>query len=302
MIFKSKKMSSRDKTGLVVLVLAALFLIFILVVLANYNLNFQLINPKGTVALQQSHLMMFSTVVLLSIAIPTLFLLYFFAWKYRASNKKAKHDPNRRLSKFSVLNLWIIPSIVVVVLAAVVLPDTRRLDPRRAIAAGVKPITIQVIAMRWKWLFIYPQQNVAAVNFVQIPVNTPVQFELTADEAPMSSFWIPQLGGQLYAMTGHDNRLNLMADTLGDYTGRSAEINGVGFAGMKFIARASSKSEFDQWAQGLQQSAKALDSAEYNRLLVPSVDNPAALYSLANPDLYLAVLLKYSGSHHHTEL
>src|SRR6185503_9828854 len=100
-------------------------------------------------------------------------------------------------------------------------------------------------------LFIYPGQKIAAVNFIQIPVGTPVQFELTADEAPMNSFWIPQLGGQLYAMTGHQNRLNLMADTAGDYSGSAAEINGPGFAGMKFMARANSQAGFDQWVQSV---------------------------------------------------
>jgi cytochrome o ubiquinol oxidase subunit 2 len=259
-----------------------------------------LFNPKGLIASQQAHLMMFSITVLLGIAIPTLSLLYFFAWKYRETNTKPKRDPNRRLGKFSAFGLWVIPSIVLVVLASVVVPATHKLDPHKAIASDTKPLVVQVVATRWKWLFIYPQQGIATVNFAQIPVNTPIEFDLTADEAPMNSFWIPHLGGQLYAMTGHQNRLNLMADTIGDYTGQAAEINGPGFADMKFTARVSSNQDFNQWVQSVQTSSKVLNPAEYNRLLTPSQDNPVTFYSDANASLYNTVLLKYGDFHNHT--
>src|SRR3989344_4177726 len=118
--------------------------------------------------------------------------------------------------------------------------------------------------MRWKWLFIYPEQGIATVNFVQIPVNRPIQFELTADETPMSSFWIPNLGGQLYTMTSHVNRLNLMADTPGEYTGSSAEINGAGFAGMKFTARVGSQEDFDRFVQNVKRYPSVLNTTTYN--------------------------------------
>ncbi len=151
--------------------------------------------------------------------------------------------------------------------------------------------------MRWKWLFIYPDQGIATVNFVQIPTGTPIQFELSADEAPMNSFWIPQLAGQLYAMTGHVNQLNVVADTNGVFQGSAAEINGPGFAGMKFVTRAGSMSDFNAWVQGVQKSPQALDDMEYQKLLKPSESNPAAYYSKADPDLYEAMLNKYAGSH-----
>jgi cytochrome o ubiquinol oxidase subunit 2 len=261
-----------------------------------------LLNPTGLIAQEQSHLMIFSVTVLLIVAIPTLFLIYSFAWRYRETSKKTRHDPNRQLSKFSAVGLWVIPIAVLVLLASVVLPATHKLDPHKAIASSNKPLTIQVIAMRWKWIFIYPEQNIATVNFVQIPVNTPVQFYLTADDAPMNSFWIPHLGGQLYAMTGHSNLLNLMADTPGDNVGSAAEINGEGFAGMKFTARASSNQEFSRWLQGVQLSSKTLNLATYNQLLVPSQNNPAAFYVTNGTDFYNNVLLKYGDTHgHHTE-
>ncbi len=255
-----------------------------------------LFNPKGLIAEEQLKLMLFSVAVLLAVAGPTLFLLYFFAWKYRESNDKAMYSPHARHGKFFNFSLWAIPSVFMLVLALVMWPATHRLEPRKSLVSDAKPITIQVVAMRWKWLFIYPEQNIATVNFVQIPTDTPVRFVLTADEAPMSSFWIPHLGGQLYAMTGHINPLNLLAETAGDYPGSAAEINGDGFAGMKFTARASSNEEFDLWVQDVQRSSDILDSTEYASLLKPSESNPAAYYSSVVGDLYDKVLMKYNGA------
>jgi cytochrome o ubiquinol oxidase subunit 2 len=157
-------------------------------------------------------------------------------------------------------------------------------------------LKIQVISLSWKWLFLYPEQGIATVNFVQIPVDTPVEFEMTADEVPMSSFWIPNLGGQLYTMTSHSNRLNLMSDTIGDYPGSTPEINGIGFAGMKFTTRVSSNDDFEKWAQTVKQSPDSLDDSTYKELLRPSESNPVALYSAFESDLYDNVIMKYTGS------
>ena len=266
--------------------------------------NIALFNPKGLIAQQQHSLMMFTVTVLLVIAIPSLFLLYFTAWKYRESNTKTLHAPDVHHGKFLVSSMWLIPTAFMIVLAVVMWSSAHRLAPQKLIASDSKPITIQVISMRWKWLFFYPEQNIASINFVQIPVDTPVIFELTADETPMSSFWIPNLGGQLYSMTGHANRLNLIADTPGDYPGSSAELNGAGFAGMKFTARASSMEDFSLWVQEAKQSQDVLDSEMYNSLLKPSENNPVALYSAYDSNLYGRVVSKYlgpSGGHGHNE-
>ncbi|MDB5163750.1 MAG: Ubiquinol oxidase subunit 2 [Candidatus Saccharibacteria bacterium] len=278
-------------------------LLFVAVIVALAALlrgkDVALFNAKGVIAQKESHLMIFTVVVLLVIAVPTLMLLYFFAWKYRESNPKARRATETQHGKFLAFSVWAIPGIVLLVLASSMIPATHELDPHKAIAAsGKPPLTIQVIAMRWKWLFIYPQQDIATVNYVQVPVGTPVQFELTADDAPMNSFWIPHWGGQLYAMTGMVNQLNLMATTAGDYSGGAAEINGEGFAGMKFTARASLDQDFDQWVLGIRQSSDVLDSAQYNKLLTPSQNNPAAVYSGVQSDLYNTVVMKY-GSHDH---
>jgi cytochrome o ubiquinol oxidase subunit 2 len=258
-----------------------------------------LFNPKGLIAQEELKLILFSVALMLTVAVPTLIILYGFAWEYRESNKKARYDPEARHGKYFVLSMWAIPTVFMLVLASVMWPAAHKLDPKKTIAAEAKPLTIQVVALRWKWLFIYPEQKIATVNYVQVPTNTPVQFELTADEAPMSSFWIPHLGGQLYAMTGHVNRLNLIAEEPGEYPGSTAEINGAGFAGMKFTARASSAEDFDHWVQDIKKSPSVLDNAEYEKLLEPSESNPAAFYSSTDTGLYAKMLMKYMGSHDH---
>ena len=285
------------------LILAAVAFVLLIKVLLHGN-NVALFNPKGLIAQEQLSLMVIVVAVLLAVAIPTLFLLFFTAWKYRETNTKAAYAPDHRHGRFFDLKLWLIPSLFMVVLALVMWDATHKLEPQKQIASSAKPLTIQVVAMRWKWLFIYPEQNIATVNFVQIPTDTPVRFELTADDISMSSFWIPNLGGQLYAMTGHVNPLNLMADTPGDYPGSSAEINGAGFAGMKFTARASSQEDFDLWVHGVRLQSDELNASGYEKLLKPSENNPVTYYSAADNALYDNVLMKYmgpSGGHTHAK-
>lgn len=258
--------------------------------------NVALFAPKGTIAQQQHSLMMFTIVVLLAIAVPVVLFAYYVAYTYRDTNPKRKDTPVHKAGKTLDLRIWLLPFAIMVLLASVMIPATHKLAPQKAITSDKKPLTIQVISLRWKWLFIYPEQGIATVNFVQIPVNTPVEFEMTADETPMSSFWIPNLGGQLYTMTSHVNRLNLMAEVPGDYPGSTPEINGAGFTGMKFTARAGSDTEFDQWVQQVRQSPKELDSDTYKELLQPSENNPVALFSNSEDGLYDKVIMKYTGS------
>lgn len=260
-----------------------------------------ILNPKGQVANEQFNLIVFSVALMMIMAVPTLFLLYFFAWKYRETNKKSDYDDQTRHGKLFVFSLWAIPTAFMIVLAVIMWPATHRLEPRKSIASDKKPILVQVVALRWKWLFIYPEQNIATVNFMQVPVDTPVQFDLTADEAPMSSFWIPHWGGQLYAMTGHLNRLNLIPGTVGDYPGSTAEINGRGFAGMKFVARVSTRESFDAWVEEVRQSQGVLDAATYEELVKPSENNQAGQYASYDEELYDTVLLKYGVTSDHSQ-
>ncbi len=299
MTYRKKKQSNKWPVGFFLVILVILVL---LVTVLLRGSDVALLNPKGLIANEQRRLLIVSVVILLEIAIPTLTAFYYIAWKYRESNTKATYSPNARHSKFLVFNIWALPFGVMVLLASIMWPATHKLAPQKSIISSNKPIAIQVVALRWKWLFIYPEQQIATINFVQIPTDTPIQLDLTADEIPMSSFWIPHLAGQLYAMTGHVNRLNLMADTPGDFTGSTAEINGSGFAGMRFVTRASSSEDFNTWVQNVKSSSTFLDASEYQKLLAPSEYNKTAFYAKAGPAIYDTMLLKYTGSHdHHTE-
>lgn len=288
-----KKSSAAKPVWLSILGLVALSAIVALLLRGK---DIILLNPQGLIADEQLRLLITSTLVMLEIAIPALFLFYYFAWKYRESNEKATYDSSSHHGRLFTVAIWAFPTITAILLAIILIPATQKLQPQKPID-GLEPLKIQVVAMRWKWLFIYPEQNIAAVNYVQIPVNTPVEFELTADETPMSSFWIPHLGGMLYAMTEHVNRLNLVADTTGDFEGSAAEINGAGFSGMRFNTRVSTREDFDKWVYETQATAAELNTLEYARLLEPSKNNPAAFFSNPGSDLYSTILGKYNSAH-----
>jgi len=281
-------------------------IIAIITGLASYGLfiasllqdkNIALFHPRGHIAQQQYDLMMYVIYVLLAVAVPVVIIAYVVAYKYRDTNPKLKHSTsNDKKTKSLVPLFWAIPSVILIILASAMIPATHKLAPQKAITSDKKPLTIQVISLRWKWLFLYPEQGIATVNFVQFPVDTPVEFEMTADEIPMSSFWIPNLGGQLYTMTSHVNRLNLMAEVPGDYPGSTPEINGAGFTGMKFTARASGDEEFKQWVSQVKQTPQLLDKDAYKELLQPSENNPVVSYSEFTPGLYDTIIEKYTGS------
>jgi cytochrome o ubiquinol oxidase subunit 2 len=263
--------------------------------------NVSLFNPQGYVSHEQHNLFLLLVVLLVFAAVPVVLFLYFVAWKYRESNTKAVHTPKEHKSKLLVFSIWAYPLIFFVIFTAILIPATHRLEAKDTIASDKEPLKIQVIALRWKWLFLYPEQNVASVNFVQLPVDRPVSFDLTADDAPMSSFWIPNVGGQLYAMTGHVNRLNLMADHIGVYRGSSAEINGHGFADMTFQANVGAESDFDMWVRNLQQGTTKLDTAAYEELIRPSQTVQPAYYNGYDSDLYATVVSKYMSHAHGSE-
>ncbi len=256
-----------------------------------------LLNPKGFIANEQYKLLVISTAIMVAFAAVVIFFIYFFAWRYRETAQQTAVDQQAGRNKKLLTTAWASPIVIFFILAALMLPATQKLVPNKPIEASNGHLTIQVVALRWKWLFIYPEQKIATVNFVQIPVDTPVRFDLTADEAPMNSFWVPHLAGMLYAMTGHVNPLHVMADTTGDFDGGAAEINGGGFADMRFTARVSTKSEFDSWVDQIKYSAGRLDAQEYDKLLEPTKEHPVTAYSHAGPEIFNTILSKYPESH-----
>jgi len=251
------------------------------------------LNSKGIIANRERDLMITATLLMLIVVIPVFALTFFIAWKYRASNAKAKYKPDWDHSRVAEFTWWAVPTVIIFVLAVITWKGTHELDPFKPLSASTEPVAIQVVALQWKWLFIYPQQNIASVNLVQFPEDTPINFEITAD-APMNSFWIPQLGGQVYAMSGMKTRLHLMADETGNYRGSSANISGEGFAGMKFTARASAQTDFEKWLQSAKNSPAHLSFKEYNKLAKPSKGNLVTYYSSTEADLLGKIVRKFT--------
>jgi len=290
--------------GILLLVAIAGVVIIAAILLNGHNMP--VLNPQGTIADQQRSLIIFTVLLGLLVVIPVFIMLFSIAWKYREGNTKAKYAPDLDHSRLYETIWWGVPCIIILVLSVVAWKSSHDLDPYRPLVSNVKPVKIQVVSLQWKWLFIYPEQNVASVNFLQFPEDTPVNFEITSD-APMNSFWIPSLGGQVYAMSGMSTKLHLMADNIGEYRGSSANISGEGFAGMNFVAKASSKADFDTWINTNKNTATGLDMTEYEKLVAPSKNEKVKSYAVKQPDLYDKIIMKYMApqkqmDHEHMEM
>lgn len=282
-------MSKKTKIG----VLAALLIgLAVLIVIYFNNYPIAVLSPEGPIGQKERRLILLAVGLSLIVVIPVYIMLIGFAWKYREGNKKAKYDPKLNGGKLVESIWWAVPLIIIVILGVATWRSSNELDPFKPLTSSKEPLTIQVIAMQWKWLFIYPQQGIASVNFVEFPQKTPLNFQITAD-APMNSFWIPKLGGQIYAMSGMSTELHLMANNTGVYQGYSANISGDGFAGMKFMAKSVNNADFAEWSKSIQQKSIILDTSSYKQLAKPSMNNPTSYYSPVSPGLYNSVVQKF---------
>lgn len=244
--------------------------------------------PKGLIGLKERNLLFVIQALMLLVIIPVYLFTFIFSWKYRADKKNLHYDPDLVDNKIAEFFWWGIPTVLIAVIGVLTYLKTDELDPYRPIPSDKPTKTIQVVALQWKWLFIYPEENIASVNFLQMPVDTPVRFEITAD-APMNSFWIPHLGGQIYAMPGMRTVLHLIANEEGEFRGSSANLSGEGFAGMSFIAKASSDEEFSDWVSQVRSSSSEL---VYKEIAKPSMNEPAATYR-AEKGLFDAIIMRY---------
>jgi len=298
-ILKLRKKQKRKILGAIV---ATVALIGVAAFVATRD--YAVLNPKGTIAQEQRDLLMFATILSLFVIVPVFILTFYIVWKFR-EKKQSKYTPEWEGSRKLEVLWWGIPTAIILVLSIVTWQTSHSLDPFKPLTASTaspdtRPITIQVVALPWKWLFIYPEQNIASVNYVQFPVDTPVHFQITSDAA-MNSFWIPQLGGQIYAMAGMSTSLHLQANELGRYNGSSANLSGEGFSGMRFAARATTREEFDLWSATTHAMQAPLDQASYNTLASPSSDQPVSTYRLAEPQLYNEVINHYMTHGHSTD-
>ena len=249
--------------------------------------NQVLLSPKGEIGMAERDLMLFATGIMLLVVLPVIFMTLYFAWKYRASNEKADYQPDWHHSTKIELAVWLIPLAIIVVLGSVTWVATHKLDPYRPLESNAKPINVEVVALDWKWLFIYPDQGIATVNEMAMPVDVPVNFKLTSSNI-MNSFFIPQLGSQVYTMPSMQTKLHLIANHAGEFDGISANYSGQGFAQMRFKAHAYNQADFDKWVADVKAKANGeeLSRDRYASLVQPSEKVPPQFFTYNDQALF----------------
>ncbi len=256
--------------------------------------HFDVLSPAGAIGKQQQQLLLFASILSLCVVLPVFTMLGVFAWKYR-EGAGSKHTPEWAENNALEALWWGIPIVIIIVLGVVTWRTTHALDPYRPIVSDAKTMEVQVVALQWKWLFLYPDLGVATVNKLIIPEQTPVHFTLTAD-APMSAFWVPALGTQIYAMNGMSSQLHLIADRTGQFEGYTTNINGKGYADMKFTVYAQSQKDFDGWLAGMAKNKEVMDETRYAQLAKPGTTKQGE-YLLQNTSLYDTIVNKYMPDH-----
>jgi cytochrome o ubiquinol oxidase subunit II len=246
------------------------------------------LDPKGPIAAAERQILSNSLGIMLAIVIPTIFATLGVAWWFRASNKRARYLPSFEYSGRLEMLVWSIPAMTVLLVGGVAWVGSHDLDPRKLMSATAKPVRVQVVSLDWKWLFIYPDQGIATVNQLTIPVGTPISFELTSSGV-MNSFFVPQLGSQIYTMAGMVTRLQLQADHPGRYRGLSAQFSGDGFADMRFNVEAVPAEGFAQWVAATRSEGPALDAQAYADLAKPSQAVAPFTYRAVAPGLFSSI-------------
>ncbi|MGY8810919.1 MAG: ubiquinol oxidase subunit II [Pseudomonadales bacterium] len=257
-----------------------------------------LLDPKGQVGMDEKSLIITATLLMLIVVVPVIVMTLAFAWKYRASNTKATYHPNWSHSNRIELVVWLVPCVIVAILGTITWTSTHELDPYRPLDSDVKPIEIQVVSLDWKWLFIYPEQGIATVNEIAFPKDTPVNFKITSQSA-MNSFFIPQLGSQIYSMAGMQTKLHLIANHEGSFDGISANLSGEGFSDMKFQAISTSEDGFKNWVAKVKSNPETLGVSNYPALAEPSKADPVRYFGAVSPTLYQHILMQYAHGGHH---
>ena len=243
------------------------------------------LDPKGPIAAAERQILFNSLAIMLAVVIPTILATLGVAFWYRSSNQRARYLPDFEYSGRLELLVWSIPAMTVLLVGGVAWVGAHDLDPRKPIASAQQPVAVQVVSLDWKWLFIYPEQGIASVNHLTVPVGMPISFELTSSSV-MNSFFIPQLGSQIYTMSGMVTRLQLQADHAGTYPGLSANFSGDGFADMRFDVDAVSVEQFAQWITQARSSGAVLDAATYADLAKPSKAVAPSTYGAVAPKLF----------------
>ncbi|MEG8099433.1 ubiquinol oxidase subunit II [Candidatus Liberibacter brunswickensis] len=274
---------------------------FFVLLILSINLSsceFIVMNPYGDIASQQSNLIFISVFLMSLIVVPVFFAILFFAWRYRSTSKTALYDPKWCHSTVLEFFIWFFPLLTVGCLAFITWNATHRMDPYaplerisegRPIGLNSKPLVIEVVALDWKWLFIFPEQKIATINELVVPVDRPLEFRITSSTV-MNSFYIPGLAGQIYAMAGMETKLHAVMNKVGLYSGFSANYSGKGFSHMHFKFYGKLEKEFEKWVSKVKCKGVALDRKRYLLLEKPSVDNPVSYFSSIENGMYHDIL------------
>lgn len=243
------------------------------------------LDPQGPVGAAQNTILLNATTIMLAVVIPVIVLTLGFAWWFRHSNARANYMPDWSYSGRIELIVWSIPAMVVLFLGGIAWVGSHDLDPGKQITASAAPVNVQVISLDWKWLFIYPDLGIASVNSLVVPAGVPIRFQLTSATV-MNSFFVPQLGSQIYTMEGMTTRLNLLADKPGRYPGLSAQFSGEGFSDMRFVVEAMPHQAFDQWTATTRAAGGNLDKASYAQLARPSSAVASSTFGQVEQNLF----------------
>ncbi|MDB6048975.1 MAG: Cytochrome o subunit [Pseudomonas sp.] len=262
--------------------------------LALSGCGMSVLDPKGQIGIDEKNLIITATLMMLLVVVPVIVMTFWFAWRYRASNTNATYAPSWAHSHKIEAIVWGVPTIIVVALGILIWESSHELDPYKPLESDIKPVTIEVVMIDWKWLFIYPDQGIATVNEIKFPANVPVNFRITSD-ATMGSFFIPGLGGQIYAMAGMETKLHLISNENHVYNGVAANLTGEGFSDQNFKAYATSQADFDAWVAAAKKAPNQLDLTQFNELAKPSVKHPVEYFATVQPNLFQTIIDKYEG-------
>ncbi|MEA4858403.1 MAG: ubiquinol oxidase subunit II [Solidesulfovibrio sp.] len=251
-----------------------------------------LLDPKGPVGEAERTMILIAFGLMLLVVVPVIVMAVWFPLKYRESNTKAAYEPEWGESRKIETVMWLIPLAIVVALSAILWRETHRLDPYKPLAGEGEPVEVEVVSLDWKWLFIYPRLGIATVNDFVFPAKAALGFSITSDTV-MTSFFIPRLGSQIYAMGGMRTRLHLLASEEGDYVGQNQQFSGAGYPDMIFRAKAVSREAFAAWLAEVRQSPRTLDAAAFEELRRPGVPDGPIRYSAVAPGLFDRILNQY---------
>lgn len=270
-------------------------LLFLLPVLSGCTLD--VLDPRGPVGRLSRNIIVIELGIMLCIVIPVIVMTLWFAYKYRETNPNAAYLPDWNHSLKIEVAVWGIPAVAVAILGALAIWSSYVLDPYRPLSpsegSGRQPLNVEVVALNWKWLFIYPDQGIATINQLAVPVNTPINFRITSDTV-MTSFFIPRLGSQIYAMAGMQTQLHLLASTPGDYRGEAAHYSGKGFSDMKFRTLVMKADDFNDWVAKVKSGSATLDAGDYQQVAAYEEAAPVRYFAHVQPNLFDGIVAKYN--------